>query len=145
MLFYLAITLGLAGMMVDAPTTQPASKDLERMQGTWVIESAVLGGKPFSEEVRKITKMVIKDSTYTVTVGQSPDAGTIALDPTQSPAMLDVIGTEGPNKGKIIPCIYEFDGDNLRICYDLRCKARPTEFKSTEGTLHFLVTYKRQS
>jgi uncharacterized protein (TIGR03067 family) len=57
---------------------------------------------------------------------------------------LDIIGTDGPNKGKTFLAIYERDGDTLRICYDLSGKNRPKDFKSPEGTQHFLVTYKRE-
>jgi uncharacterized protein (TIGR03067 family) len=57
---------------------------------------------------------------------------------------LDITGTEGPNKGKTILGIYEKTGDTLRVCYDLGGKARPVEFKTEKGTLHFLVTYERQ-
>lgn len=40
--------------------------------------------------------------------------------------------------------IYELDDDMLKICYDLSGKSRPTEFKTSEGTQLFLVTYKRE-
>ena len=40
--------------------------------------------------------------------------------------------------------IYERNGDTLRVCYDLSRKARPTEFKTAEGTRLFLVEYKLQ-
>ncbi len=57
---------------------------------------------------------------------------------------LDVIGTEGPNKGKTIPAIFDLAGDTLKICYDLSGQARPTEFKSSPGTQQFLATYQRE-
>ena len=57
---------------------------------------------------------------------------------------MDITGTEGPNKGKTFLAVYELDGDTLRICYDLSGKSRPTEFKTTEGTQLFLVSYKRE-
>ena len=56
---------------------------------------------------------------------------------------MTVTGTEGPNRGKIFPCIYELQGDTLRICYDLSCAKRPAEFKTAVGTRLYLVTYAR--
>ena len=56
---------------------------------------------------------------------------------------MDIISTEGPNKGKTFLAIYELDGDTLKVCYDLTGKSRPTEFKTQKGVLHFLVTYQR--
>jgi uncharacterized protein (TIGR03067 family) len=66
------------------------------------------------------------------------------LNPKAKPKELDIVGTDGPNKGKTILAIYEQDGDTLRICYDLSGKGRPTEFKTKEGTQSFLVTYVRE-
>lgn len=57
---------------------------------------------------------------------------------------MTVTGTEGPNQGKKFPCIYELQGDTLRICYDLSGAKRPTEFKSVAGTKLYLVTYARK-
>jgi uncharacterized protein (TIGR03067 family) len=56
---------------------------------------------------------------------------------------MDILGTEGPNKGKTFLAIYELTGDSLKICYDLEGKTRPTEFRTNPGTQLFLVLYKR--
>jgi uncharacterized protein (TIGR03067 family) len=116
----------------------------DTLQGTWLPSAAELGGKMFPDEVRKTIKLVVKDDKYTVTVGEAVDRGTIKLMPSATPKAMDITGTEGPNKGKTIPAIYERKGDTLRICYDLGGKKRPTEFKTEAGTQLFLVEYKRQ-
>ncbi len=119
-------------------------KDADAIQGTWRAATAELGGKPFPDEVRKSITLTLKDDKYTVTVGKNPDHGTVKLDPSAKPKAMDITGTEGPNKGKKIPAIYELDGDTLKVCYDLSGKGRPTAFKTAEGTQLFLVTYKRE-
>lgn len=58
---------------------------------------------------------------------------------------MTIVGTEGPNIGKTIPAIYEFNGDTLRICYDLSGQRRPAEFQSITGTRLYLVTHRRQN
>ena len=114
------------------------------LAGTWIPETAEINGKPFPDEIRKSMKLVIgNDDTYTVTVGDKADKGTVKVNSTAKPKEIDIIGAEGPNKGKTLLAIYEHTGDTLRICYDLSGKARPTEFNSVGGT-HFLVTYKRE-
>jgi uncharacterized protein (TIGR03067 family) len=138
---FFTLTLVLS-IMQTAKSDGP--KDSDAIQGTWLASAAELGGKPFAEEVCKSIKLTLKDGKYTVTVGKNPDQGTVSLDPSTKPKALDVTGTEGPNKGKTFLAIYELDGDTLRICYDLSGKSRPTEFKTTEGTQLFLVTYKRE-
>jgi uncharacterized protein (TIGR03067 family) len=119
-------------------------KDSDALQGTWLATAAELGGKPFPDEVRQSIKLALQGDKYTVTVGKNPDHGTVKLDPSAKPKAMDITGTEGPNKGKKIPAIYELDGDTLKICYDLSGKGRPAEFKTTAGTQLFLVTYKRE-
>jgi uncharacterized protein (TIGR03067 family) len=57
---------------------------------------------------------------------------------------MTVTGTEGPNKGKTFPAIYEIEGDTLRICYDLSGEKRPTKFETVAGTKLYLVTYKKE-
>lgn len=117
--------------------------DHELLQGTWIPASAELGGQPFPEEVRKTIKLTIKDDTYEVLVGKNPDRGTLSLDSEAKPKAMDVVGKEGPNKGKTIPAIYKLDGEKLEICYDLSGKARPQAFKTREGTQLFLVVYEK--
>jgi uncharacterized protein (TIGR03067 family) len=121
-----------------------AKEEGKKMDGTWLPKSAELGGKAFPEETLKMMKLVIKGDTYTVTVGTMPDKGTVKRDTSAKPKAMDVTGTEGPNKGKTFPAIYELDGDTLKVCYNLGGKERPTEFKTKEGTQLFLVTYKRE-
>ena len=120
------------------------AKDGDAIQGTWLPSVAEFAGQKFPDEVRKAIKLVIKDDTYTVTEGTTIDKGTVKLNPKAKPKTLDITGTDGPNKGKTIPAIYELDGDTLRVCYDLSGKSHPTELKTKADTQLFLVTYKRE-
>ena len=133
-----------SGADVSLAARSGDAKDGDTIQGTWPPSTAELGRKMFPDEVRKTIKLVVKDDKYTVTTGKVVDQGTVKLNPAAKPKEMDITGTEGPNKGKTILAIYERDGDTLRICYDLSGKSRPTEFKTTEGTQLFLVTYKRE-
>jgi uncharacterized protein (TIGR03067 family) len=120
------------------------AKDVDALQGTWLPSAAELGGKMYPDEIRKTIKLVVKDDTYTVTVGEATDKGTVKLNASAKPKEMDILGTDGPNKGKTMLTIYERNGDTLRVCYDLSGKSRPTEFKTTEGSALFLVEYKLQ-
>ncbi len=121
-----------------------AKSDTQALQGTWLPTTAELGGNKFPDEILKTIKLVIKDDKYTVTVGTQPDQGTVKLEPSAKPKSMTITGTEGPNKGKMIPAIYELNGDTLRVCYNLGGAERPTAFETKAGTQQFLVTYKRQ-
>jgi uncharacterized protein (TIGR03067 family) len=119
------------------------SDDAKKIQGTWAITSAELGGSPFPPQVAKIITLKMGEGKYEVQA-ENLDKGTYTIDPAATPKALDIIGAEGPNAGKHFPCIYELHGDVLKICYQLGDGPRPAEFKSPAGTKIFLVTYKRK-
>lgn len=137
----------MATLVLWLPTSawsRDGKEDSKMLEGTWLPVEAELGGQKFPDEVRNTIKLVVKDEKYEVTVGKAVDRGTVKLNPSAKPKEMDVTGTEGPNKGKTILAIYEVTGDTLRVCYDLEGKKRPTDFKTTKDTKHFLVTYKRE-
>lgn len=133
------ITTTVSGAAADRAT--PPATQLSELEGTWLPSAAEVAGKPFPDEVRKSISLVVSGDQYTVTVGAGVDKGTLKFDPSTTPKSLDIIGTDGPNKGKTFLCIYERTGDTVKICYDLTGAARPKEFKTAEGSLLFLVTY----
>jgi uncharacterized protein (TIGR03067 family) len=118
--------------------------DANAIQGDWRPVKAELGGQPMADEVLKTISLKIGEGTYEVHVGNSPDKGTVTVDSSTTPKSMAITGTEGPNKGKTFPCIYELKGDALRICYDLSGAKRPAEFKTVVGTKLYLVTYARK-
>jgi uncharacterized protein (TIGR03067 family) len=120
-----------------------AESDAREMDGTWKPVSAELAGEQWAQRVLDSMKLVLKDEKYTVHVGDQNDEGTVTRDPSKSPKTMDIKGTKGPNNGKTFLVIYELKGDDLRVCYDLSGKSRPTEFATKPDTLLFLVTYRR--
>jgi uncharacterized protein (TIGR03067 family) len=131
------VLVSFAAVAADVP-------DAKAIQGDWKPVKAELGGQPMAEEVLKTISLKIGEGTYEVHVGNSPDKGTVTVDSSTKPKSLTIVGTEGPNKGKTFPCIYELKGETLRICYDLSGVKRPAEFKTAAGTKLYLVTYTRK-
>ena len=120
--------------------------DNKSLRGDWIPVKAELGGQPMSDEVLKSISMTLGEGTYHVDVAGNPDKGTYELDSSTTPTSMTIKGTEGPNKGRVIPAIYEIKGQTLRICYDLAREGakRPKAFKSDPGTRLYLVTYERK-
>ena len=114
------------------------------LDGIWLPVAMEFAGQPFPEEARQGIVLEIAGESYTVTVGKEVDKGTVKVDAAATPAAIDIVGVVGPNKGKTILGIVEVEKDTLRVCYDFSGKDRPTEFKTAEGTQHFLVTYERK-
>ena len=139
------VLFALPAALAEAPAgkKESAKEALRRLQGAWVPLKAELGGAPFPAKALEGLRLVIKGNTYRVRAGKETDEGVLELMPEKTPPAMDVKGTEGPNKGKSFPAIYEVKGDTLRVCYDLEGKERPREFKTAKGKKHFLVTYER--
>ena len=131
------LSVGLAALASDA------KEDLDRLQGTWSRASAEVNGKPTPEDELKKTTLIIEGDHYTLRTPEGDRRGTIKLDPTKSPKQVDLIPSEGPNKGKTLAGIYELDGDTLRYCLTLTGKERPTEFASKPGSGQGLFVNKR--
>jgi uncharacterized protein (TIGR03067 family) len=125
-------------------TRAAAGGEAKTIEGAWVPVAGELGGKPLPEEFLKSIRLVVTGDNYSVKVGEQTDKGTFKLHPTESPQGMDIIGTDGPNKGKTIKAIYELSDDSLKVCYALEGEKRPAEFKSTAENKFFLLTYKRQ-
>ncbi len=126
-----------------APALGFADPDSQEMDGTWKPLSAELAGKPWPQQILDKMELIVKGDQYTVHVGEQSDEGTVKRDPTKSPKTMDISGKKGPNEGKTFLVIYELKGDDLRVCYDLSGKSRPTEFATKPDTPLFLVTYRR--
>jgi uncharacterized protein (TIGR03067 family) len=131
-------------LMAASYSWSDEKEEAKVLEGTWIPTTAELGGQKFPDEITKTIKLVLKGNEYTVNVGERVDKGTCKLDVSAKPKTIDITGTEGPNKGKTFPAIYEHKGDTLKVCYNLGGPERPTEFKSKEGTQLFLVTYERK-
>ena len=138
--FYLSLALAAS---LNAFAGDPPD-DAKAVQGNWKPAKAELAGQPMTDAFLKSTSLKLREGKYEVFVGEQPDRGTYTLDATSKPKGMTVIGTDGPNKGKTFPAIYEFKEGTLRICYDLSGAKRPTEFKTTAGTKLYLVTYTRK-
>jgi len=82
-----------------------ASADIKALKGTWLPTKAELGSQPMSDEVLKTIVLQLDKDKYEVTVAGNPDKGTWTADSSTKPKSMTVTGVEGPNAGKVFPCI----------------------------------------
>ena len=137
-----ATVLLAAGLMVAADTKDDVNKELEKFSGAWTVVSVERGGqKTPADMVKELNlKLVIKGDVYEAFAGEnSLDKGTLKVDGSKTPKAVDVL-----TKGMTILAIYEFNGDEMKCCYDLSGKERPKEFKTAAGTMQMLAVYKKQ-
>ena len=133
-----------AGSDILAGDKADLEKDVRIIQGTWTFESSEAGGKALPAGELKGLILTFEGDKHTVKKGDEViQVATQKLDPSRSPKALDVTVAEGPNKGAVMPGIYEISGDTLKVCFDPEGKKRPTEFKSAPGSQNFVNVHKR--
>ena len=91
---------------IFASSTSAQEKDIQKISGTWILESGELGGKKLPQEFITSVSLIISGNSYSTKVGTLTDKGTLKFNPNSKPKGMDIIGTEGPNQGKTFPAIY---------------------------------------
>ena len=122
-----------------------SAKDLKQMEGTWSGTFVEASGKPIPAKEKSVrVKLVVKGDKYTVFIdGEKLADGQIKLDASKQPRGIDAIAATGPLKGQVQPGIYQVASDEIRVVFSTPGSARPTAFKTKEGTEEMLVVYKR--
>ena len=122
-----------------------AKKDLDKLQGTWVMAELEIDGKPVPEDKIKGTTLTIKGDKYITKVKDKEHEVTIKLDPTQNPKTMDMYFPDGTEAPKLSKGIYEVDGDRFKLCrHQMAGQDRPVQFGTWPDTGLFVVVWKRQ-
>jgi uncharacterized protein (TIGR03067 family) len=133
-LFIALIILGLS-----CGSTKYAIMPPKKLNGTWIPVSQELGGKPLPKAMFGNEKLILRDSTYTLTAG-GVDKGILKC----SDNKMDIFGKEGVNAGKHFTAIYKYENGQLIICYNLKGDSYPEAFETKAGQLLFLSVYKKE-
>jgi uncharacterized protein (TIGR03067 family) len=116
--------------------------DLDKMQGTWNLVSAMEDGKALPADEVKQTTIVVKGNTFRFP-GLAKDAtsraGTFKLDEAKNPKEIDSASDEK----EVSLGIYELEPDKYKICFAPAGKPRPTNFSSAPGSGQILQFWAR--
>ncbi len=123
-------------------------KELKKFQGTWVMASGEMDGKKAADEHVKQSKLTYEGNKVEIVVpnqtGETIIADIIDIDPTKNPKEMHFVRRNGPNAGKTLIGIYEFEGnDQYKFAFDPAGKTKLKEFVTKEGTGHVRNTWKR--
>ena len=121
-----------------------ADKELERLQGAWVMQAIEINGK--AETKIQETFLTIKKDEYNTSVkGKEPPGFRIKLDPTKEPKWLDMIQKQPDGSEKTFKAIYVIEKDTLKICRGIDANQdRPGQFATWPDTGYFMVTWKKK-
>src|SRR5262249_49853447 len=122
-----------------------ANPAIEKLQGTWRLVTLEVEGMPVGPEALKGSRIVVKGDTFTAIGMGAIYGGVLKVDESHTPKTLDMVFTEGPEKGNTSLAIYEVDGDHWKICLGLTNKTRPERFVSAPGSGHALETLEREA
>ncbi len=123
---------------------QEPAADSAKLIGIWQAVSAINDGKPIPDETVKKLQLTLTKEGYKTELGsQVLFDSTYRTDPAQQPKHIDMVGTEGENKGRIAQGIYSLEGDQLTMCYTMPGRQRPAAFESQPGSGATLVVWRR--
>ncbi len=132
-LLVLAVGLLLAA---DKPK-ENAKGDQAKIQGAWTVVSAERGGQ--AQEDAKEATLTFKGNNLTAQTKDKTHKGTFKLDPGKKPKHIDIMPTDGDQKGKTFPGIYSLEGGQLRICFNTQGETRPAKFEAKDDGVMLLV------
>jgi len=119
------------------------SFEAEDLQGKWVAEHFEAGGEdsPIAVQVRDWARF--DNGTYKLSHFQGGNVvefgGTFMLDPAHPATFLEM----RPNPEQSFLCLYEIEGDTLRLAVAAPGAARPEKFKTEPGQLHMSWVFRR--
>jgi uncharacterized protein (TIGR03067 family) len=126
-----------------AATTTLAKKDLEKLQGTWRIQSSIWNGVEEPEIAKTVTILFQDDQFVVIDRDGNRRQDRIQLMPDQSPKAIDCWTKEG--RGQPSLGIYSLGGDTFKWCSAAGDKkVRPTSFDSKPGSRQSLMVLRRE-
>ena len=140
--FLIVAAIGVS-LATDNSLDPASKKDLDGLQGTWKLVSAMRDGEALPKDKVKQTTIVIKDDTFLfpdLAEYATSKEGTIKLDATKNPKQMDATSTEK----EVMLGIYKLDGDRYKVCFAPTGKPRPSELASKPGTGNLLQVWKRK-
>jgi uncharacterized protein (TIGR03067 family) len=124
------------------------NKDLAKMQGAWQLVSGEGDGEAASEYVIEHPQTVIKKDQLTFK-GVEPLTDkfsrlTLKLDASTNPRCIDLKVEAGSMKGSVLEGVYEWKGEELKMCFSLAGGNRPLDFEARSGSNRVLLVLKRR-
>jgi uncharacterized protein (TIGR03067 family) len=129
--------VGAAG----AASLSSADADLEKLQGTWRIESSTWNGVEDPEIAKSVTILFEGAKFIVVDIDGNRQQETIKLRSDQNPKAIDCTSKDNSQPA---PGIYTLEGDIFKWCSAGGAnKIRPTKFSSQPGSKQSLMVLRR--
>lgn len=137
-------------LLTAAPVTAVDAKDeMKKLEGTWTVTAAEIGGEKADVAKIGIDAVAIKDGRMALSSqGKEVVSYPIRIDPSKKPKHMDWTNEQ---QKSTLPTIYALEGDELRLCFPMLRKKgskepldikRPENF-DTKGKAIMALTAKR--
>ena len=134
----------VVGLMAGGADPKREKTELEKFQGTWSVSELTYNGKDHSKLkinfVFKGKEAVVEGNDK---VKKEYARIKFAIDPSTMPKIFDITVADGVQQDAAMEGIYEFKGDELRICAKVFGKDRPNEFAAPDGSSIVLMVLTR--
>lgn len=114
------------------------------LQGRWWITQMQSQGNLTAASILASAHIDIDGDRFRSSMPQAVYAGQLVLDPTVVPATIDLVFTDGPNRGTRILGIARVQGDAWQLCLAAPGQPRPGQFTASAGSSNVLETLSRQ-
>lgn len=137
---FLVLSTGSIGSAQEA-----AKKDLEKLQGEWVLATLEVNGSDVPIDNLAGTSLTVKGDRYTVRVKDFVLSMQVTLDPGKDPFEIDLLVLDGANKDQIHKGIYRFENGVFRSVRGLSPElGRPRDFGTWPNSGYVMGTWKRK-
>jgi uncharacterized protein (TIGR03067 family) len=141
--WFFLVGTGLA-LGAEPVRLDPTQDDAARLQGAWAIDSVEVEGNPFAMEKLSDARLFVHGQRYSFRFNGIELEMTYRLDAALTPKAIDLIVTDGPNKGKMFRGIYKLEDDRFTICRTTEPEEdRPTTFSTRRNSGLITVVWKR--
>src|SRR5262245_30395886 len=140
---FFSTALVLSARVCFAGGGQDATRDQERIQGTWRVVSYDSGDKLPKNKLERFTFVITADKFLSQFIEDGVKGKyerRYALSPDKRPKAIDIFHPNIEGKQEVKgEGIYELEGDNLKLCFATDLTPRPTEFAAKKGTILYVL------
>lgn len=143
------LLVAVIGTAASIQADDQAPAEAVDLEGRWkVVALESDGRKPTAAELEAMKEggWIFKGTEVSFDDPNAPGRSSFKLDPGKAPKRIDLVGLDGPQKGKTMEGIYKLEGGRLTICVrDLASagKGRPTDFVTEAGSGLGLIVLER--
>ncbi len=135
------LTAGFAPAPFPLPGKADHKTDLQKLEGSWVLASCTVNGLQM-RGYGELTMRVRGNSATYYRGTEVERAFTLTLTGARGRGCWDSRGTAGASLGQSYQCLYQLEGDTLKVAYHSAGQKRPASLDPARPGV-FLDVYKR--